>query len=102
MNNGNLKRVKFMKYDAAHPQTWELFVRFTTDAINAGCKNLSMRMLFRRMHWETITNKSFYDELKISKNYNPYYAQKFHRMFPQHDGLFRARFIPGDELDAVA
>lgn len=101
-----------------HPEVWRLFVKFTHNVIEAGFKNYSANAIFERIRWEvdvntpTVTSKRFASlpadrsgninggepvpipskqPFKLNNNYRAYYARRFHKMYPQHDGFFRTR-----------
>ena len=82
-----------------HPEVWKLFVEFTHDVIRAGFKNYSANAIFERIRWEVdvvsmrsvVTEGANRKPFKLNNNYRAYYARRFHRMYPQHDGFFRTR-----------
>mgnify|MGYP003154231220 CR=1 FL=1 len=91
----------FELYDAQNPEIWELFIRFTGQAMSRGYKHYSVNGIFERIRWHTSVEalpasgdpRVEDRDLKINNNYRPYYARKFHEQFPQHDGFFRTRVL---------
>jgi hypothetical protein len=93
--------MKFLEFDKKNPHVWDLFVRFTFEAINKGYKNLSSDMVLHRIRWETSIATNELTEvdgrrIKICNNYTPYYARKFHLSFPEHKGFFRTKNVNKD------
>jgi hypothetical protein len=79
-------------FHEAHPQVWELFVRFTFDRISMGFKNYSSDAIFHRIRWETdqadVDGRSTF---KMNDHYTAFYARAFMRKYPQYNGFFRLR-----------
>lgn len=87
---------KFVTFHAAHPEVWDLFERFTFEAIRIGYKHHSSDAVLHRVRWETGVvqgGKPF----KINNNWTPYYARLFHRSYPLHAGFFRNRKSKADD-----
>ena len=85
-------REQCQKYSDEHPLVWKLFVRFTFDRINRGFEHYSANAIFERIRWET--DQAQVDpkkRFKICNNYRPFYARRFMKMYPQHEGFFRVR-----------
>lgn len=85
-------RERFEKFHRENPHVYELFKRFTFEAIKAGKKNLSVTMIIERIRWETdvVTSGEPY---KINDIFKPYYSRKFMAEFPEHEGFFPTRRI---------
>ena len=84
----------FEEFDAANPVVWELFQRFTKEALSAGLEHFGSQAILERIRWETtITTSGLF---KINNNFGPFYARKFHRHFPEHDGFFKTRKSKAD------
>ena len=91
----------FIVWHRSNPGVWELFKRFTFEAINAGRKSYSARFIVGRIRWHVeITTKG--DELKINDHHSPYYGRMFHAKYPQHDGFFRNRNLISRHKEAYA
>lgn len=80
-----------------HPEVWRLFVRFTKELIAAGHRHYSAKGIFERIRWEqdVVRQKGCIvfqkQQFKLNNNYSSFYARRFMRMFPDHDGFFRTR-----------
>jgi hypothetical protein len=88
----NLK-LEFEIYDRNNPAVWDLFLRFTGQAIAAGHRRLSVSLVVERIRWETMVGTQSDDGLKINNNHRAYYARKFHATYPEYDGFFRTRAV---------
>jgi len=80
------------KYDAKYPTVWERFVELTFDRINVGFKHYSVKAIIERIRWDMHDiGANGFIEFKISNNIAPFYARKFMKTYPNHDGFFRTR-----------
>ena len=91
---------QFVQFDNDHPVIWELFRRFTLEAIASGRQRFSARAIFHRIRWETmikptgdILNPDTGKPIKLNNNWSPYYARKFLDEFPRARGFFRLRSV---------
>jgi hypothetical protein len=89
-------RERFLVYHAECPVVWEMFKKFTYEALNAGCKNIGSKMIVERIRWET--NVMGNDGFKINNDHAPYYARVFMELFPEHDGFFRTRVCKDEDI----
>ena len=86
----DILKQQWWKWHKENPHVWDLFQRYTFDAINAGYKNYSVASIIERIRWHAdIETKG--DTFKINNNHKAYYARYFHHMYPNHDGFFRLR-----------
>lgn len=86
-------RRQCIRFHREHPKVWELFVQFTFELIDRGFKHYSAQHgVFARIRWETdqadVDGRSMF---KLNNNYSPFYARRFMKMYPQHNGFFRVR-----------
>ena len=83
---------KFNEWDIENPQVYNLFKRFTFEALDKGHKNLSAWMIVNRIRWETaiVTTGNDY---KISNDFIALFSRKFMEDFPEHDGFFRTKIM---------
>jgi hypothetical protein len=88
-------RKDFEDFDAANPLVWELFKKFTFQAIGVGRSTFSARVILGRIRWETAIETNSGDGLKINDHHSPYYSRKFMSSYPQHAGFFRTRRVDG-------
>ena len=73
-----------------NPEVYELFKKYTFEAINAGHKHYSAYAIVERIRWHTeVETKG--DEFKINNNHRPYYARLFMHHYKDHEGFFRLR-----------
>jgi hypothetical protein len=80
----------FLKFHAKNPHVYELFKRFANEAIAAGRKRFSSKIICERIRWHTLIETS--DEIwKINNNYTADYARLFMQDFPQYEGYFATR-----------
>ena len=85
-------RSQVKAFHADHPEVWNLFVRFTNELIARGFNNYSVNAIFERIRWEcdSVGGDGKYT-FKLNNNYRAFYARRFMRMYPQHQGFFRTR-----------
>ena len=85
-------REQCAKFHNEHPRVWVLFVKFTRNRIRRGFKNYSVSAIFERVRWETDQADTKGGVIfKINNNYKPFYARRFMKVYPEHDGFFRTR-----------
>lgn len=82
----------FLEFNENNPEIWDLFVKFTRQAINSGLKRYSAKAIFERIRWEAEVNSSAYPrEFKVNNNYHAFYARWFMERYPEYDGFFVKR-----------
>tara|TARA_R110001599_G_scaffold343047_1_gene565352 strand:- start:326 stop:712 length:387 start_codon:yes stop_codon:yes gene_type:complete len=84
----------FEEFDEENPIVWELFQRFTGEAIDAGLEHFGSQAILERIRWETTVTTS--GVFKINNNFGPFYARKYHRHHPSNDGFFITRKSKAD------
>ena len=85
-------REQCLTFHGQHPEVWEMFVRFTFEMINRGFKHYSAQHgIFARIRWEVDSGGDGTSQFKINNNYSAFYARRFMKMYPKHDGFFRLR-----------
>lgn len=80
----------FEKFHAKNPDVYELFKRFTFQAIAVNEK-IGARLIGERIRWEQMITIERTDDFKINDHHWPFYARTFHSDFPQHRGFFETR-----------
>jgi len=88
---------KFRIFHETNPEVYELFKKFTFQAMSRGHKHLSAEMIINRIRWETkvvTTDKDY----KINNDYKPFYSRLFIVEHPQHKDFFRLRQSVADNL----
>ena len=86
----DVNKQAWWKWHKKNPQVWELFQKFTFEAIESGRTHYSTNSVIERIRWYTDIETSG-DVFKINNNHAPYYARLFHLEYPQYDGFFRTR-----------
>jgi len=86
---------RYREYDERNPQIYEMFKRFTMEAVRRGRTRFSAEAVINRIRWETMISGD--DEFKINNNIKPYYSRKFMNEFPELDGFFQVRKSKVDE-----
>ena len=91
---------KFVEWHGRHPDVYNLFKRFTFEAIESGHQKLSAWFIINRIRWETsvVTDAG---DFKISNDKIGYYSRKFMKDYPEYEGFFRTRPLK-DEPTEVA
>lgn len=87
--------IAMRRWHAKNPHVYELFKRFTFEAIRSGREVYSARTIFHRMRWHTDIETQG-DRFKINDNHSPYYSRMFMRDFPAHSNFFRLRVLSED------
>lgn len=83
-------RERFEKFHRENPEVYELFKRFTFEAIKAGRGRLSAAMIVERIRWETsVVTRG--DQFKVNDIFTPYYSRMFMAEFPEHSDFFPTR-----------
>jgi hypothetical protein len=86
---------KWWIWHKANPHVYELFKRFTMQAISRGHRNLSAWLIVNRIRWETsIETKG--DDFKISNDFIAYYSRLFMHDHPQYKGFFRTKTLKSE------
>ena len=91
---------KFEAFHAANPDVYVQFRRFAAEAIKAGVKRMSSKLVIERIRWETtvrttgsgystITKKPF----QIDNRFTCWYARKFMEDYPKAGEIFETRVI---------
>jgi len=84
------RKKKWWRWHKKNPHVWNLFQKFTFEAIRSGRKNYSHWAIIQRIRWETdIVTKG--NPFKISNDWIAYYARYFIHTYPQHKGFFKIK-----------
>ena len=78
---------KFEKFHTENPHVYELFKKFTLQAIAKHHKRLSAWLIINRIRWETMVETTG-DDFKISNDFIALYSRKFMKDYPQYEGFF--------------
>jgi hypothetical protein len=88
-------RQKWWEWHLKNPHVWDLFEKFTFQAINKGHKNCSAWLVVNRIRWET-TIETTGNDFKISNDFIAHYARYFMMLHPEHEGFFRTKPLKED------
>ena len=95
-------REQVKEFHKAHPEVWELFKKFTFEMIGKGFKHYGAQHgIFSRIRWEIDAGGDGSGEFKINNNYSAFYARRFMKTYPEHDGFFRTREQTSGEVAAT-
>ena len=85
-------QVAFEEFHRAHPQVWQMFVRFTWEAKDAGLDRYSADAILHRIRWfVNVENRD--DEFKINNNFASRYARMLMEHYTGWDGFFQTRVL---------
>jgi hypothetical protein len=90
-------RIAFEKFHDENPHIYELFKKYTFEAINIkGFKHQSASFMVGLIRWYSQTSTTD-PEYKIANAHSPFYSRMFMAEFPEHDGFFRTAQSIADE-----
>ena len=87
---------RFDRFHAENPHVYQLFKRFTFEAIKSGRERFSARTVIHRIRWYTTVETEDPQGFKINNNWSPFYARMFVRDHPGHDSFFEVRTAIAD------
>lgn len=83
-------KYRWWEWHKANPEFYELFEKFTLEAIDKGHTRLSAWLIVNRIRWETmIVTKG--DDYKVSNDYIAYFSRLFMHYHPEYDGFFKTK-----------
>lgn len=80
----------FESFHSMNPKVYELFKRFTFEAIAKKHRHYSADAIMHRVRWETSVQTAGGD-FKINNNHVAFYARLFMSDFPEYQGFFETR-----------
>lgn len=82
---------RFKEFDTQNPHVYELFCKYTMEAISSGKQKLSHWLVVNRIRWdsEVLTNTT--EKYKISNDFIAFYARKFMVENPKYSGFFNTK-----------
>ncbi len=89
---------KFDEFHTLNPSVYTLFKKFAFEAIKAGRKRLSTKLIVERMRWEAYVDTAQTDEFKINNNHTAYYARLFMSDYPAYKDFFVTRVTAGEKV----
>lgn len=88
---------RFAAFDAAHPEVYELFKRYTVQLWVAGRKRYSADAICHRIRWYYAVNPGKDDGFKLNNNYSSRLARKLVAEEPDMAGFFEFRVLRAKE-----
>ena len=86
---------KWWEWHKQNPHVYDLFEKFTLDAISKGHDRLSAWLIVNRIRWETAVETRG-DDFKISNDFIAYYARLFMHNHPRYEGFFKTKQLRRD------
>ena len=84
------RKSDWWEWHKENPHVWELFEKYTFDAINSGLTSYSHWFIVNRIRWDyEVVTKS--GEFKISNNYIAFYARLFHAYHSEYSEFFNIK-----------
>jgi hypothetical protein len=82
---------KWWEFHKENPKVYELFDKFTREAIASGRQHYSAYAIFEVMRWHTSVVTKSEEDFKLNNNHRPYYARYFMYRNPQYKDFFQLR-----------
>lgn len=79
------------QFHADNPQVFELFVKFSFEAVAAGRKHFGARIIGERIRWYVNIETRSTDGLKCNDHVWPYYSRLAMAEHPELAGVFECR-----------
>ena len=96
----NPREYRFEKFHEKYPIVYELWDKFTREAIDRGFKRIGCGLIIERIRWETSINikdaRPDGKAVKINDHYKAYYSRLWMLKNPQYRNLFNTRKVEGD------
>jgi hypothetical protein len=89
------QKQEWWKWHKLNPNVYELFKKFTFEAIDKGHTRFSHWLVMNRIRWETSID-TVGDEFKIRNDFIAYYARLFMHEFPEHNEIFAIKKMKED------
>lgn len=91
------RKRKWWEWHKENPMVYEMFERFTFDAIRSGRQHYSHWAIVNRIRWDREIETRGGD-FKISNDYIGFYARLFHAKHPRYDGFFRLKQLKEESM----
>lgn len=89
---------QFIDFHTANPDVYQLFERFTNEALDAGLTKIGAKFVWERIRWEILigtTRAGFCvatrRNLKLNNNFTAWYARLYMAKNPSRIGCFERR-----------
>lgn len=89
------KKKKWWAFHLNNPHVYELFNKYTHEAINSGARHCSPWLIIGRIRWETAIETTS-DDFKISNDFIAFYSRLFMKWNPRHKGFFKTKPMKGE------
>ena len=91
------RKAEWWAWHKENPHVWELFEKYTFQAIKSGLSSYSHWFIVNRIRWDfEVVTKS--GEFKISNNYIAIYARLFHARHPVYSGFFNIKALKEEKM----
>lgn len=91
----------FWEWHKANPRVWEMFEKFSLEAVSRGRKQISHWLIINRIRWETSIVTTG-EDFKISNDYIAFYARLWRARYPEHKDLFTIKKMIGEPDERTA
>jgi len=96
----NAREYRFEKFHQKYPMVYDLWDKFTREAIDRGMSKIGSALIMERIRWETSINikdaRPDGKTVKINDHYKAYYSRLWMLKNPQYRNLFNTRKVEGD------
>ena len=79
---------EFRQFDRANPEVYELFCKFTYEAIKKDRRPIGAKLIYERIRWYERVDTTDVN-FKLPNNYHAFYARKFVQNHPEWDWVFK-------------
>jgi hypothetical protein len=93
------KKKAWWEWHKANPHVWQLFQKFSFEAVHRRRARISHWLIINRIRWETniVTTG---EDFKISNDYIAFYARYWKATYPEHKDLFTTKRMLGEPYKA--
>jgi len=79
-----------MHFDSQNGHVYKAFERCALALIGSGVRHYGAKAIFEYLRYATNV-RGLGDQFKLNNNYTAYYARKFEKLHPEHEGFFSIR-----------
>ena len=95
----NEHEIRFMEFHKKNPVVWDLWQKFTKEAISHGMGVVGSQLILERIRWETAIRlhdtTADGQSVKICNHHKVFYARLWNKQNP-HQQVFKTRKIEGE------
>ena len=96
----NKREYRFEEFHKKYPIVYDLWDKFTREAIDRGMSKIGAALIMERIRWETSIKiedaRPDGKAVKINDHYKAYYSRLWMLKNPIHKGIFNTRKVEGD------